>query len=86
MQKDMMGNPIEPGDKILRSKNSWLQVRTVVRCTQTKILVLRDHRHDPRYGKFANKPLAINGRYNSNHPSIINLTKLNIEHVFDDNQ
>ena len=69
---DYFGNKIEIGDDILRSTNSNLEQRLVVRITPSSIQVKRL----PYENMF--KPLKLNIWQCKRQQGIINLTKLNL--------
>lgn len=78
--KDYFGNPIEPGDIILRAKNAILEKREAVRLTSQGIYVKRDHSLD--YGHVdIRTPLYIRVWYQDNQPHLMNLTKLNLDEI-----
>lgn len=55
--KDYFGNPIEPGDIILRAKNSILEKREVIRLTSQGIYVKRERILDYNSRVDIKKPL-----------------------------
>lgn len=74
--KDYFGNPIEPGDVVLRSRFSYFQKKKVIRITDCYLYVERD-RTD--YFPYLATPLKIAlYRASAQQFHLINLTKLNL--------
>lgn len=74
--KDYFGNPIEPGDVVLRSRFSYFQEKKVIKVTDCYLYVERD-RTD--YFPDLTTPLKIAlYRTSVQQPHLINLTKLNL--------
>jgi len=79
MVKDVLGNFIEPGDIIIRSRNSVLQKREVVRVTTNTVQVKREKRYD--YYSMEEKPLTIKV-WRGEARNIINLSKTTTDEMF----
>jgi len=74
--EDYFGNPIEPGDVILRSRFSYFQEKKVVKITECYLHVTRDKTdYYPDLG--CSLKIALR-RYEKHQPHLINLTKLNM--------
>lgn len=75
--RDYFGNPIEPGDVVLRSRHSYFQRKNVVKITECYLHTERD-----KTDYFPNLPVPLKialYRDKIYQPHLINLTKLNLD-------